>query len=214
MRGPTLSAGLAVMLALAACSPRGADDSNRQRDSEIENQQTVDIPQTVNEMEPGATPMAERVAVLGLLNKRNGLERDLTLRPGQAVRVGDAIVRLRACETTAPWEAQQYTGAFVQLDVRGADGQFRRVFSGWLFKESPSLNVVEHPIYDVWPKSCAMTHPEGGTAAPVSRAGAASSRSSASNSTGPAEAPANGAAPAAPPPRPEPSPSADANSAR
>jgi len=156
---------------------------------------------------PVETPMAKRVAVLGLLNKRNGLERDLTLRPGQAVRVGDVIVRLRACETTAPWEVQQLTGAFVQLDVRGADGQFRRVFSGWLYKETPSLNVVEHPIYDVWPKSCAMTHPEGGEPAPASRPLAPSSRSSASNSTGPAaEAP-----PATPAPPP---PSAASNSTR
>ncbi len=155
--------------------------------------------------------MAERVAVLGLLNKRNGIERDLTLRPGQAVRVGDVIVRLRACETTAPWEIQQLTGAFVQLDVRGSDGQYRRVFSGWLYKETPSLNTVEHPIYDVWPKSCAMTHPEGGTPAPASRPVAPSSRSSASNSTGPAEAPPPAAAP---PAAPTPSPSADANSAR
>jgi hypothetical protein len=69
------------------------------------------------------------------------------------------IVRLRACETTAPWEVQKLTGAFVQLDVRNPQGQFQRVFSGWLYKETPSLNVVEHPVYDVWPKSCAMTHP-------------------------------------------------------
>jgi hypothetical protein len=214
MRGLMLSSGLAALLALAACSPRGADDASRQNDAAIENK-TIDVPQTVNQLTPGTTPMAERVAVLGLLNKRNGLERDLTLRPGQAVRVGDVIVRLRACETTEPWEVQQLTGAFVQLDVRGADGQFRRVFSGWLYKETPSWNVVEHPIYDVWPKSCAMTHPEGGTAAPASRPVEPSSRSSASNSTEPAAAApvANGAAPAAPP-RPEPSPSADANSAR
>ena len=210
MRRSLLLPGLAAALALAACSPRGADDVNRQREAEIENQ-TVDIPQTVEELPPGTTPVAERVAVLGLLNKRNGLQRDFTLRPGQAVRVGDVIVRLRNCETTAPWEIQQLTGAFVQLDVRGADGQYRRVFSGWLYKESPSLNVVEHPIYDVWPKSCAMTHPEGGTPAPASRAAAASSRSSASNSTGPAA----DVPPAAPPPAaPPPSPSADANSAR
>ena len=210
MRRSLLLPGLAAALALAACSPRGADDVNRQREAEIENQ-TVDIPQTVEELPPGTTPVAERVAVLGLLNKRNGLQRDLTLRPGQAVRVGDVIVRLRNCETTAPWEIQQLTGAFVQLDVRGSDGQYRRVFSGWLYKESPSLNVVEHPIYDVWPKSCAMTHPEGGTPAPSRRA-AASSRSSASNSTGPAAdaPPATTPSPAAPPP----SPSADANSAR
>lgn len=108
------------------------------------------------------TPMAERVAVLGLLNKRNGEERDLTLKPGQAMRWGDVVVRLRACETSAPWEAEPLTGAFVQVDVQGRDTRWRRVFSGWLYKESPSLNVVEHPIYDVWPKSCAMTHPDIG----------------------------------------------------
>ena len=43
----------------------------------------------------------------------------------------------------------------------GADKRWRRVFSGWLYKESPSLNVVEHPVYDVSPKSCAMTYPPG-----------------------------------------------------
>jgi hypothetical protein len=110
----------------------------------------------------GATPMAERVAVIGLLNKRNGTSRDITLKPGAAVRAGDVVVRLRACERTAPWEQQPYTGAFVQVDVQGSDKQFRRVFSGWLYKERPGLNVVLHPIYDVWVKSCAMTFPEGG----------------------------------------------------
>lgn len=110
----------------------------------------------------GATPMAQRVAVLGLLNKRNGASRDITLKPGGAVRIGDVVVRLRACERTAPWEQQPYTGAFVQLDVAGNDGKFRRAFSGWLYKERPGLNVVLHPIYDVWVKSCAMTFPEGG----------------------------------------------------
>ncbi len=108
------------------------------------------------------TPLDQRVAVLGLLNKRNGESRDLTLRPGQAVRVGDVILRLRACETTAPWEDQKLTGAFVQTDVRNRDGSWRRVFSGWLFKESPSLNAVEDAVYDVWPKSCTMVHPDIG----------------------------------------------------
>ena len=108
------------------------------------------------------TPLGKRVAVLGLLNKRNGESRDLTLRPGQAIRVGDVVIRLRACETTAPWEDQKLTGAFVQTDVRNRDGSWRRVFSGWLFKESPSLNAVEDPVYDVWPKSCTMVHPDIG----------------------------------------------------
>ncbi len=136
------------------------------------------------------------------------MSRELTLRPGQAMRVGDVIVRLRACETTAPWEVQRLTGAFVQLDVRNPQGRYQRVFSGWLYKETPSLNVVEHPIYDVWPKSCAMTHPGGGTPAPAARP--ASSASSASNAVAeeaPLPAPAPAQAPAAPP-------SAESNSTR
>ena len=199
---------LCLTAALAACGPKGAPErqGNSQATAEI---QTVDVPQTVTSEAPGTTPMAQRVAVIGLLNKRNGIERDLNMKPGQALRVGDAIVRLRACETTAPWEVQQLTGAFVQVDVRDPGTQtFRRIFSGWLYKETPGLNVVEHPIYDVWPMSCAMVHPAGGTPAPAP-ARAASNRSSASNSTGPA-----GEAPAAAPPSAAPPPRAESNSTR
>ena len=111
----------------------------------------------------GATPMAQREAVIALLNKRNGETRDLKMKPGEALRVGSAIIRLRACETTAPWENVQETGAFVQLDVQvPKDEKWTRIFSGWLFRERPERNVVEHPIYDVWVKSCAMNWPETG----------------------------------------------------
>ncbi|NIJ28408.1 hypothetical protein FHT00_000336 [Sphingomonas insulae] len=130
----------------------------------------------------GGTPMAERVAVVGLLNKRNGVSRDVTLKPGQAVRVGDAIIRLRACEHTAPWEQDQLTGAFVQLDVRGSDRHWRRAFSGWLFKERPGLNVVQHPVYDVWTKSCTMSWPATGPDTTSLGGGEGTSRSSAKKS--------------------------------
>ena len=167
---------LALLAMVAGC------DWARQSDELQGNEAvTVDVPRAAGDL-PGVTPMAERVAVLGLLNKRNGIVRDLTLKPGQAIRVKDVTVRLRACETTAPWEAEKLTGAFVQMDVKRSDGQWVRRFSGWLYKESPSLNVVEDPVYDVWPKSCAMSWPAGpdAPAAPS----ASSNRSSASNSGG------------------------------
>ena len=208
MRARRTSWLLAALLAASACGPTGAPERNGQADNEM--LETVDVPQTVTAVAPGTTPMAQRTAVLGLLNKRNGISRELTLRPGQAVRVGDVIVRLRACETTAPWEVQSLTGAFVQLDVRNAQDQFQRVFSGWLYRESPSLNVVEHPVYDVWPKSCAMTHPGGGE--PEGRA--ESNRSSAPNSAAPAAPPAPAAPAVEDEPAAAPAPSAEANSAR
>jgi hypothetical protein len=120
------------------------------------------------------TPMAERVATIGLLNKRNGLSRDLVMKPGEAVRIGDVVVRLKACEASPSWEQEKLTGAFVQVIVNGSDQKWRKVFSGWLFKESPSLNVVEHPIYDVWTKACAMRFPDTGPETLVVRGGEAS----------------------------------------
>jgi hypothetical protein len=135
----------------------------------------------------GDTPMAERVATLGILNKRNGLSRDIKLKPGQAVRIGDLVVRLKACETTADWEADQLTGAFVQVIVKNTTGEnWRKVFSGWLFKESPSLNIVQHPVYDVWTKACTMRHAEvGPDTVTVSgdESGASGKRSNAPKST-------------------------------
>ena len=145
---------------LAACS----DDPpapEPQRTEIPEELQTIAMPDMPVAEAGIGTPMAERVAVIGLLNKRNNLSQDLELSPGEQRRVGDVIVRLKACERTAPYEFEKDDGAFVQVLVRerGEAERFRRIFSGWLFKNKPSINVVEHPIYDVWVKSCEMDFP-------------------------------------------------------
>jgi hypothetical protein len=145
------------------------------------------------------TPLEQRVATIGVLNKRNNLSQDLKLKPGEAKRLGNVIVKLAACERTAPWEKPPETGAFVQVLVQQratVDEPLRwhRIFSGWLFKNSPSLNVVEHPIYDVWVKDCAMNFP-GEEASPATASGTGPS-------SGPAPAAASPAAPAAAPATP------------
>ena len=155
MRVPLILAFAAITL--AACDRKQAAPT-------VQNEQPAARQRTPEPLAAdgqGVTPMNQRVAVLGLLNKRNGIVRDLSIRPGQALRVKDIVVRLRACETTAPWENHKFTGAFIQVESQISEDRFQRVFSGWVYKESPSLNVVEHPVYDVWVKSCAMTFPAG-----------------------------------------------------
>ena len=163
--GPGLAA--ALLLVLAGCSDQPPAPEPLETDIPEELQGAGAPDQPAGEAGIG-TPMAERVATLGLLNKRNNLTQDLEMSPGESRRVGDVIVRLAACERTAPWEMPSETGAFVQVLVRdnGDGDDWTRIFSGWLFKRSPSLNVVEHPIYDVWVKDCAMSFP--GEEAPAS----------------------------------------------
>lgn len=166
----------------------------------------TEVPEEFRQAAPAApaglgigTPMKDRTATIGLLNKRNNIAQDLTMKPGETRRIGDVIVALKACERTAPWEMPQETGAFVQVFVQqpGNDqAAFGRVFSGWLFKQSPSLNVVEHPIYDVWIKDCAMSFP--GEEAPAGEAPGTPARPAAPRTP----------APAATPPSPSPTPDA------
>lgn len=132
------------------------------------------------------TPMAQRVVTVAILNKNNSRARDFQLRPGGAVRFERLTVRVRACEATPPWE-RPWSGAFLQIDDQPKRGAAKRVFSGWLFAESPSINSFDHPVYDVWVKSCAMSFPEIGpdtivAGRPASGAKPAASASSAKKS--------------------------------
>ncbi len=154
---------VALLAALAGCD--SSEDPEGLAPAKSGKAQASKDPVIVAEGQTLGTPMIERVAVLGLLNKRNGQTRDIELKPGEAIRYGKVVVRLRACEKTAPWETSPDQGAFVQLIVRERPAgtndaeRWRQVFSGWLFKENPAANVIEHPIYDVWVKACKMSFP-------------------------------------------------------
>lgn len=172
IRAHAALAGLVLLLGLGACT-EAAPAPQPQATEVPEELRAPAVAPTAGPagQQSAGSPMAERVATIGVLNKRNNLTQDLEMRPGETRRLGNLIVRLSACERTAPWEVPPETGAFVQVLVfERADGQsqpdWRQVFSGWLFKNSPSLNVVEHPIYDVWVKDCAMSFP-GEDAAPA-----------------------------------------------
>jgi hypothetical protein len=190
---------LPLLATLAACGP--TDEEKLAPEKSGKAQATADRIVAGSDNALG-TPMAERVAVLGLLNKRNGQTRDIELKPGEAIRFGKVVVRLRACEKTAPWENYPDEGAFVQLLVNErppgtTDAEkWRSVFSGWLFKENPAANVVEHPVYDVWVKSCRMSFP--GEETPVEEKSSdeeAPAPSDNASSSAPQAAPAEPAAP-------------------
>jgi hypothetical protein len=153
------------------------------------------------------TPMKDRVATLGLLNKRNNLSQDVVMKPGETRRIGNIVLKLAACEKTLPWEKPADEGAFVQVfieDRATAQEQlaWHKIFSGWLFAHSPALNVVQHPAYDVWLKKCAMSFP-GEEASPQDPA-SAKSAPKASGSASARPAPSASASPEAPAATPTP----------
>lgn len=108
----------------------------------------------------------ERTAVIGVLDKRLGTTEEFTLKPGGTFHFGRIDGVMKTCERTAPWEQPKQSGAFMVLvetpvaRTKQEQVKPRTIFSGWLFAESPSLNPLQHPVYDVWLKSCAMNFPD------------------------------------------------------
>src|SRR5260221_8169965 len=146
---------LLAALAFGACS-RQPDEATEARATDVPNAvATGAAPAGLAVETKYGTPVKDRVATIGLLNKRNNLTQDLTIKSGEARRAGNVVLRVATCERSLPWESPPETGAFVQVYVEErADAKaplaWHTVFSGWLFKNSPSLNAVEHPVYDAW----------------------------------------------------------------
>jgi len=61
----------------------------------------------------------------------------------------------RVCYTRDPREPPR-TSTFVEIDEILIDGKQKRIFSGWMFAESPGLNPLVHPVFDLWLTGCSQ----------------------------------------------------------
>jgi hypothetical protein len=71
----------------------------------------------------------------------------------ETVQFGALQVTPRICYSR-PETEEPKTDSFVEVDEITLDRKIRRIFTGWMFAESPGLNAVEHAVYDVWLKGC------------------------------------------------------------
>jgi len=100
-----------------------------------------------------AEPITNPIAVFAGLDKITGLITSFEVPIDETHRFGSLNVRPRVCHTRPVTEPPKTT-AFVEVDDNQLDGTVKRIFSGWMLAESPGLNAVEHPVYDVWLTGC------------------------------------------------------------
>ena len=114
-----------------------------------------------------AARLENPVAVFSGIDKITGRITSFDVYINETVQFGALQVTPKVCYSRDDSEAQQ-TDAFVEVDEITLDRKIRRIFSGWMFADSPGLNAVEHAIYDVWLSGCKATSdvppPEGAQA--------------------------------------------------
>ena len=100
-----------------------------------------------------AARISNPVAVFAGIDKITGRITTFDVYINETVQFGALQVTPRVCYTRDETEAPKTT-TFVEVDEITLDRKIRRIFTGWMFAESPGLNAVEHAVYDVWLKSC------------------------------------------------------------
>jgi len=106
----------------------------------------------------------KRALVLRGLDKITGLPTNIFAPIGVPVDFATLTITARYCYSTPPSEPPE-TAAFVEIRDHRPDQPAKQVFSGWMHASSPSLNGLQHPLYDIWVISCKTNQP--GQVAPV-----------------------------------------------
>jgi len=105
----------------------------------------------------GAPAQADKIkhptAVFAGLDKITGRIISFESAIGETVQFGSLQITARVCYSRPATEAPQ-TDAFTEVDEVLENHTTHRIFTGWMFADSPGLHGVEHPVYDIWLTDC------------------------------------------------------------
>ncbi|KXG86525.1 DUF2155 domain-containing protein [Agrobacterium bohemicum] len=111
------------------------------------------LPMTGFVSSASAARIENRVAVFSGIDKITGRITSFDVYLNETVQFGALQVTPKVCYSRDDTEAQKID-AFIEVDEITLDRKIKRIFTGWMFADSPGLNAVEHPIYDVWLTGC------------------------------------------------------------
>jgi hypothetical protein len=100
-----------------------------------------------------AAIIANPIAAFSGLDKITGRITKFDVYIDETVQFGALQITPRACYTRPPDEVQR-TSVFVEVDQVSLQQTVRRIFTGWMFADSPALNAVDHAVYDIWLVEC------------------------------------------------------------
>jgi len=121
-----------------------------------------------------AETIANPVSAFSGLDKITGRITNFDVYIDETVQFGALQITPRACYSRPPTETQR-TSVFVEVDQVSLKGSVTRIFTGWMFADSPALNAIDHAVYDIWLLDCKQSSdvpPPETSSTPTDAAGA------------------------------------------
>ncbi len=89
-----------------------------------------------------SNPIEINAVNVQVLDKISGKVLKKRIKVGEPLEFGGIQVTLKRCFKNAPEDSKEIY-AFIEI------GERKSLFARWLFASSPSINIFEHPQYDV-----------------------------------------------------------------
>jgi hypothetical protein len=94
--------------------------------------------------------LPKTTADLILLDKIRAQPATMSVKVGDSATFGSITVHVRSCVTRPPDQPAD-SAAFVEVSDSRGKGD---VFHGWILANTPSVSLMEHPVYDLRLTGC------------------------------------------------------------
>ena len=91
------------------------------------------------------------IKILDKLSSKNKL---LSLNIGEDYIFKNLILKVLKCKNSEFDDNPEITSYLQVRDLNNKENNEVFVFNGWTFSSSPSIQVFDHPVYDLWIQRC------------------------------------------------------------
>ena len=91
------------------------------------------------------------IKILDKISSKNTL---IKLKNGELKRYKDLVIKSLKCKNSKFDDNPEITTYLQVKDSKNSNNDEVFVFNGWTFSSSPSIQVFDHPVYDLWILKC------------------------------------------------------------
>jgi len=89
-----------------------------------------------------------------ILDKLSSKNKSLQLKIGEDYVFKNLVLKVLKCKNSEFDDDPEITSYLQVRDLNNKDNNEVFVFNGWTFSSSPSIQVFDHPVYDLWILKC------------------------------------------------------------
>ena len=89
-----------------------------------------------------------------ILDKLSSKNKSLQLKVGEDYVFKNLILKVLKCKNSKFDDNPEITSYLQVKDINNQNNNEVFVFNGWTFSSSPSIQVFDHPVYDLWILKC------------------------------------------------------------